>query len=876
MLNFLAKKYITILLLLYLPVGLFCQDWQELTKKDLPSFYEIQEAAKKFFKDKKKPGWKQFKRWEWLAGTRLDEDGYFRPSLNWQGWLEKQARFGSGKSTFNSNWESAGPYSVADILNPAIIFPYPGMGRINCMAFDPGDKNIIWVGSPSGGLWQSEDGGQNWTVKTDQLPNLGVSDILVHPGNSKIMLIATGDYDARNTLSVGVLKSQDGGTNWEQTGLSCAVSENLTISRMMFHPSRPDTILAATNEGIYKTCDLGDTWLKKTAGDFCDIEVNPANSTTWYAARRRHGVFKSTDSGESWTRLGNGLPGEGIGRIALAVSKSAPRIIYAAIGYDYTGPNKGYGFYGLYFSEDCGNSWVLRSNQPNVFGARIGESVSLWEYSLSQYALVLDVSPGDHNIVYTGSVHISKSTDGGKTWNCITKHSDSPRVHCDHHDFAFLPGDNSTVFSCNDGGIFKSTDRGENWVDISQGLVIMQIYRFGLTPQQPDLVITGSHDNGSNLFYGEGIHLFSGDGNECLIDPVDPSLLYFSYQNGGLVRSEDAGKSFTVISSGGDPFSWVTPLAMDPVDSSILYRANKQVLKTEDRGTSWSAVSRDLSLVPLTLIAIAPSNPDCLYVSNGADIFKTRDGGYEWEKTNNHGHSGIITGIAVHPFNPQILWITFGGYGPWSSHKKYSYDYIYTKVLRSDDGAGSWANISGQLPDIPVNCIVIDPHSLGVYIGTDLGVFYSSGGRGDWQAFDNNLPNVIVTDLEIHRSTGKIWASTYGRGLWQSPPAEKPGPLKVYPPLYFKGRPYADRSLLQTRYINVLKWGSNPQNSGKNISFYRIYRVKGDEQVKIVDLKAAAFEYHHQYSAKRNYEYALVAVDKDNNKSRALYLTVEH
>ena len=872
MLKRIVKIAAVILILFYLPANGYSQLWEKLTKKERPTFVEIQAAADKFYKSLKegrKPGFKQFKRWEWFAKNRLDKEGYFNPSLNWKGWLEKEERFGPSSAASGSSWKPLGPSSSSGLA---------GLGRLNCITFDPHNTDIIWVGAPTGGLWKSIDGGHSWVTYTDYLPNLGVSDILIHPRDPGIMYIATGDKQRGSTLSVGIMKSFDGGHTWQLSGLNPEVTEKCKIGKILMHPDDPGTILAASNKGVYKTFDGGDTWVKKIEGDFFDIEVKPSNSSTWYVSRAGTGVYRSTDSGENWTRLTNGLPAPSnrIGRIAIAVCKSSPGILYAVYCQDIVSQGWVWGLYGIYRSTDSGSTWTLQANSPNLLG---------WETDGSGtggqggYALIIDVNPTNPGILYVGSVEIWKSMDGGVTWQVISS-TGTASIHVDHHDFAFLPGRSSTIFSCNDGGLHKSVNGGNTWTDLTSGLAIQQIYRLGLSVQDPNHVIVGAQDNGSEILDGDWRYVNGGDGANCAIDPNDNSIVYCASQFGRFVRSFNNGSNFVRIFENlyGES-AWLAPFVIDPNDSKTLYTASDRVYKSTDRGTSSIAISEMLTIEPLAVLAAAPSDSNTIFTTDGTRLFKTVNGGNQWTELDTSIFPTYITDITFHPHNREILWVTVGGFGRWNSNftwENIPYEIDKAKVFHTQNGGSSWSDVSGLLPNIPANCIVIDPYSLNVYVGTDLGVFYSETGLGDWKRFDNGLPNVIVTEMEIHKAAGKIVAATYGRGLWESPLAAPYETPAVYPPLHFSARTERNDSLLQTEYISILSWAANPINDNNNvgISFYRIYQVPGNTPMLLAELDASTFEYVHRKLEKKTYTYALAAVKKNGQESDALYLTV--
>jgi photosystem II stability/assembly factor-like uncharacterized protein len=854
------------------------QTWERFTKKERTRFKDIQEATYKFYESmgtKRKPGFTQFKRWEWFARQRLDKDGYFDMTHQYRAWLEKEERFGPPEKSrvYGADWIARGPFTPDGIS---------GVGRLNCVAFDPQDSNIMWVGAPTGGLWKSTDAGQSWTTATDNLPNLGVSDVAIHPADSSIMYIATGDKQRGSALSYGVLKSTDGGQTWDFTSLRPQVEEKYKIGKLIMHPADPETLLCATNKGVYKTMDGGDTWELKQEGDFFDLEVHPFHSRMWYATRSKNGVYRSIDSGESWVRLSNGLPNAsaGIGRIAVALSPSEPGMIYALYTTDTVGQGWVWGLYGIFRSLDDGATWQQRrGGYPNILG---------WEADGSDaggqggYALVFQVNPTNPDILIAGSVNLWKSTSGGSTWRLLAHWTGSgaARLHADQHELAYLPGSGNTLFACHDGGLHRSDNDGANWTDLSGGLAIHQVYRVAPSTMEPAYFALGAQDNGSSYFRGQWNTLSGGDGMDCMIDPGDPNTVYSSSQRGYIYRTRSAGSnSVNVFGDVSGASTWLTPLAMDPFDPTIVYTASTRVYRSTDRGTSSSAISPVFTGQSITVLKIAPSNGNVIAVSDGFRVFETSNGGDTWDELDNSLFPTFITDLAFHPQNPDILWLTVGGYGRW--HSKFLwYDLPYEtdkpKIFQTTDSGMTWTDVSGQIPNVPANCVTVDPHTLGVFLGTDLGIFYSASGSGDWVRYDNGLPNVIVTDMDVVAGAGKILAATYGRGVWESPLAVSPA---VYPPLQFSGRQVVNQSFLQSEYINLLDWSANPRNmngSGNDIvAVYRLYEGAGSARTLLAELPGNVFEYMHRGMENRSYRYTLIAVDNQGIESLPAVLSVE-
>lgn len=859
------KTGIILLLIIFISGPLHGQFWKKLVKKERAAFHEIQKAAAEYWKNQKgskRTGLKQYKRWEWFTRGRLNENGYYDPGLYRKALRQKRERFAAARMAASAAWVNMGPTAIPEAAN---IYSKGGMGRLNCIAFDPTDSNTIWAGAPSGGLWKSADGGMSWSTTTDHLTNIGVSDILIHPQNSDIMYIATGDGDAYVPFSTGVIKSTDRGVTWKPTGLDYPAGSIFLINKMLMHPSDPDTILIACLDGVYKTKDAGAAWREKIAGFFRDIEVNPSKPSVWYAAADGGGIYRSVNSGETWKPLTHGLPASGFGRIALAVTPASPTTLYALYVTPRIGDMMDGALYGVYRSTNGGDTWTLQADSPNLTGNGLDTTST---YSQGWYDLTLDVSPSNPDVVYVGGVNQWKSNDGGVNWHYISTgngNAGSQYAHVDHHDFAFLPGSSDVIFSGNDGGLFKSVDAGANWIDLSSGLEIHQIYRIGVSELEPDQAVIGTQDNGSSMLLGNWRSIYGGDGMECIIDPHRSDRIYFSMQWGHLFRSENNGVGNIYISGefGGDERIWDIAFKMDPKDSEMLYAASTRVYKTADGGTTWTTISGDLSPRIQTTLTIAPSDSNCIYTSDGISVFRTLDGGADWEQRNTEGLDvNVITDIVVHPHNRDIIWVTIGNY--WSYR-------MTGKVFRSEDGGQNWADVSTGLPNVAANCAIIDPYSMGLYVGTDVGVFYSASGVGGWLRFDEGLPNVIVNELDIRQSGGEIWAATYGRGVWKTPLASPPA---VYSPMDMKAIRRINRSMLQKEYLNKLTWEANTMNSAGNVAHYRVYQVTGADRNHLGDVNAGTFEYLHRKVADATYQYAITAVNTQGHESPPIYFTL--
>lgn len=777
-------KKTNLLLLLLLSIQMvFSQPWMENVTSDKPTFQEIQTAFNEYWKDRpieKGKGYKPFKRWEWYWESRLLPNGEFpSPSITWDEFHKyySQRNQNSQRSAQSTaNWTSSGPSSSDG--------GYAGIGRINCMAFHPTDPNTFWVGTPAGGLWKTTNGGTNWTTSTDNLPVLGVSDIAVHPTNPNILYIATGDGDrgggatggsgaAGDTKSVGILKSTDGGATWNTTGLNWSVTTPTLIRRLLINPSNPQILIAAASDGIWRTTDGGTSWTNTQTDYFMDLEYKPGDPTIVYASSFDFSgnakIYRSINSGSTWsliTTLAN------VTRINLAVSANSPALVDALC------VNTASGLAGLWLSLDSGASFsqYFASNDTNNF--------LNWSYNASgpggqgDYDLAYALNPINADDIWLGGVNTWNSINGGTNWNIKTMWASDtfnnpnniPVIHADKHFIAFHPLVPGTMFECNDGGLYKTINGGTSWTDLTNGMQISQMYRIGVSQTQSTPgVICGLQDNGTKLNnLPNWQDLNGGDGMECIFDGSTVTT-YSSYVTGQFYRNVNTDISINIPlltvekNSDGEPNgAWVTPLIMHPTNTSTLYTGFKRIYKTTNKGDTWTAISGvlDSSSENIRFMAIAPSNPNTIYAATLKKLYSTTNGGTSWNLILDSGtiqNYANLSGLAVDPTNPDKVFITVSGYTPGD------------KVYMNPGIGQNWINYSGSLPNIPVNCIVYQTGSNeGLYIGTDIGVFYKDGSMTDWIPYQTGLPNVVVADLEISYYDNKLWAGTFGRGLWNT------------------------------------------------------------------------------------------------------------
>ncbi len=755
---------ITIVIFLVFNSELFSQGWIKLLPdKDETklTLYDYQNAFNKFWapfhvengyyvddkgNKRKAAGWKQFKRWEYYWEQRVDKESGKFPVLDSRDMLRHYLSNNKILSR-DANWTQVGPNSSTG--------GYAGVGRINCITFHPSDNNVFWVGTASGGIWKTSDGGSSWTVLNEGTAVLGVSDILVPDDYvaSHTIYIATGDRDGWDNNSIGVLKSTDDGSTWNTTGLTYSVANGKMVNKLIIDPNDNQIILAATKDGVYKTTDGGTTWNTQLSSKrFIDLEYKPGDFNTIYAGTRYDGeIWRSTDGGSNWAMITN-TNGE---RVELAVSPDNPSIVYALISASDNGLK------GVYKSTNGGASFNLKYNSKNLLG---------WESDGSDaggqgwYDLSLAVNPADADMVFVGGVNTWRSTNGASSFSIVNHWSGdngTQAVHADKHRLKYRS--NGDIFECNDGGIYISIDDGAAWTDKTNGMQISQIYKIGVAQTVDDDVITGLQDNGTkNYSAGSWDDVIGGDGMDCAIDFTDENTQYGELYYGDLKRTTNHWSSSTSIQPSGSDGAWVTPFVLDPNDHNTIIAGYEDVYKSTNQGNSWSSIYNLNSGGRLRTLDIAPSNSQYIYTGEKYTLWKTTNGGSGWSDITSGLPGDFITDITVSNDDENTLWVTLSNYNG-------------NTVWESTNAGNSWYDISTGLPSVPVHNIIqnkLNTTETELYAATDNGVYVKKG-NGNWTSFNNGLPNVEVRELEIYydqvdNTNCLIRAGTYGRGLWES------------------------------------------------------------------------------------------------------------
>ena len=697
-------------------------------------------------------GYKQFKRWEWFAGQRVDSTGHMPTAKHLVDELSR--------ANLQRDYRSGGDWSlIGPVGTPSAIIGYPaeGIGRLSGMAFHPTDTNIMWVGAPSGGLWRTLDNGAHWENMTPDWPNLGVGDIVINPNHPDTMYLASGDGSVSDTYSFGLLRSVDGGLTWEPTGLTFNIPAGINFRRIALDPLQPHIILAATNDGLKRSTDAAQTFTNVASGHFTDICWMPFQSDTVFASTYSGSgsakLYRSTDGGISWAES-PGMPAVNAERIKVRISPANPRRVYVAVS------NTNSAFRGLFRSDNAGASFEPKCASPNLFG---WEGFGTDDEGTAWYAMDMAISNTDPDVVVVGSVSPWISTDGGLNFNPYGHWSgnSAPYVHADQHRLEFHPITNR-FFSANDGGIFRKAWTHNGFDILSNGMSITMYYKMSHGSSEPNTILAGCQDNGTHrLRSGMWTIVFGGDGMQTIIHPEDNNLMFCTTQNGSFYRSTDAGFSFsTDLKPSSVDGQWVTPFILEPGGGPVVYSGwRNKVMRSDDYGSSWFDFSPTLQGSDISSMDFSLTDPNVMYVATRTRVHKTTDLGGDWTMVSNGLPTNLsFTGIAVDPFDPNTAWLTMSGYTEGK------------KVYRTTNGGATWQNMTFDLPNLPANCVAMEKSPEGgVYVGTDAGVYYWKTGATTWEPFMNNLPNVIVTDMKVHDNAQKLRVATYGRGIWESP-----------------------------------------------------------------------------------------------------------
>jgi photosystem II stability/assembly factor-like uncharacterized protein len=686
------------------------------------------------------------------------------------------------------------------------IGPALTSGRIADFAVRPGKRHEFYVATASGGVWKTVNAGTTFTPVFDAQGSYSIGCVALDPNDPNVVWVGAGENNNQRSVAYGdgVYKSVDAGASWTNVGLKA--SEH--IGMIAVDPRDSDVVYVAAygplwsaggDRGVYKTADGGKTWAAVLTVDEStgvnEVHLDPRDPDVLYAAahqRRRHvftqisggpgsAVYKSVDAGKTWAKIVRGLPGGDLGRIGLALSPVVPNLLYAIVE-----AQEGRG--GFYRSVNGGASWERRSSYT----------------SSGNYYQEIFCDPKDPDRVYSMDVFLQVSDDGGATWAALGDQS----KHWDSHALWVDPDDTDYCLNGNDGGVYESFDRGLTW-KYMPNLPVTQFYKVALDNDAPFYnVFGGTQDNYSlggparttsahGIVNADWITTDTGDGFESAIDPEDPNIVYAQSQHGNLARfDKKSGESMAIQpqprkGEAAYRWNWDSPLLVSPHSHTRLYFAANKVFRSDDRGDSWTVISDDLTrridrntlevmgrVWPMDAVAKNASTSEygnivaldesplaegLLYAGTDDGLVQvTEDGGANWRR------------IDKFPGVPDLTYVNdiiASGhdrstvYAAFNNHKRGDFK---PYVLKSADLGRTWTSIAADLPERgSVYALAEDPVRKDLlFAGTEFGLFVTLDGGKHWKKLSSGLPTIAVRDLDIQKRESDLVLATFGRGFY--------------------------------------------------------------------------------------------------------------
>ncbi len=686
------------------------------------------------------------------------------------------------------------------------IGPALTSGRVADFAVNPQNPHEYYVAAASGGVWKTTNAGVTYEPVFDGEGSYSIGVVTLEPGNSNVVWVGTGENNGQRSVGYGdgVYLSRDGGKSWKKMGLEN--SEH--IGRIIVHPTNPAIVYVAAqgplwsaggDRGLYKTTNGGESWEKVLAisehTGVSDLVMDPNNPEVLYASawqRRRHvhsfisggpesAIYKTTDGGKNWRKLTSGLPAVDLGRIGLAMAANSSDIVYAIVE---AADDKG----GFFRSTNRGETW---------------EKQSSFSTSGNYYQEII-ADPVNPDRVYAMDTWGQVTNDGGKTWSRIGNKA----RHVDDHAIWINPANtNHFLIGC-DGGIYESFDLGSTF-HFKPNLPITQFYKVALDQASPFYnVYGGTQDNFSlggparttntaGIVNDDWFITNGGDGFESQVDPENPNIVYAQSQYGGLVRfDKQSGESVFIQPQEKEGeealrWNWDAPLLVSPHQNSRLYFAANKLFRSDDRGSTWKVISPDLSrgldrqqfevmgqvqsvdavarngstTIYGNIVALDESakQENLLYVGTDDGLIHiTEDAGGSWRKVES------VPGVPARTYVNMLLASRHDAnvvYAAFNNHKNGDFKpYLY----KSTDKGASWASISGNLPARGSVYAIAEDHlnPALLFAGTEFGLFTSVDGGASWSQLKSGLPTVAIRDIAIQTRENDLVVATFGRGFY--------------------------------------------------------------------------------------------------------------
>jgi len=651
-------------------------------------------------------------------------------------------------------WEKAGPTNIP--------------GRICDLAVHPSAPNTIYAASASGGIFKTTDLGETWAAIFDEAGVPPVGAIAIDPNDPSVLYAGTGEPNpARNSYEGnGLYKSEDAGLTWTFSGLP----DSYRIGRIVVDPTNSQRVFAAVfgtrfgvaglNRGLYRSLDGGQTWdqiLYVGNAGCIDVALHPSSGVVLAAMwdrtyRDASAVWRSDDRGDTWTELDNtqGLPATSVNldRIGVTIDPVSGTCyaLFADVNSD---------FYGLYKSIDTGANWT-RTSDGGLAEMNASWSGGWWFGNVR-------VAPGRPDEVYPMGLDIYRSIDGGGLFGNVS----TGKIHVDQHAMYILETNPDVLYAGCDGGVYYSADQGITWSHL-QGMHNTQFYAITMDYQNPERLYGGTQDNGTMRTLTGSLddweEIWGGDGFYCLVDPTNSDLIYAESQNGYLVMSENGGSSWYWFQDGieySDPKNWCTPVVMDPSDPHLLYYGSNKIYRLNWDWWWWEPISSALTYNTVTTIGVSRTTNQVIYAGteDGA-VYVTTNGGGSWNLIVSGLPMRYVTRLTVDHINPAVAYVTLSGY-------KQDLDML-PHIFRTENYGTSWTDISGDLPEAPINDVIVDFfHDSTLYVASDVGVYVTNDLGASWRPFGTGMPIACVHDLEYHVPTRTIVAGTHGRSMYK-------------------------------------------------------------------------------------------------------------
>lgn len=695
---------------------------------------------------------------------------------------QQQRGINSATPTLNGDWQQL--YQVQSD---------GGMGRIESVAFDPSNSSIFYVATSGGGLWKTTNFGTSYVPLTDGVPTGGVQQVVVDQFNSSIIYIVCGGGAGANNPSIGILKSYDGGLNWIETGLMQNLFTNtLYITDLVQLPGvgNSSTLFASAYDGVYKTTDGGNTWKHVYISEAVyDLEFKPNNNAVIYASHTNRLSF-STSYGNpgTWTVTSTFQAGPignccSYGGTRMAVTGAAPDSIYMAVT---TTQEEKYLYGGDVFLVKGGiNPNNTDINFPSSKRIIVDTTSMIQARTYGGYAEIF-VSPGDNRNILVGGIQTLGSGDFGNTWHRKSFSAINSNIQFMHVDVASFAIYNGYVYCTNDGGIYRQPENytsSNSWTNVTAGIEITQPYNIAGTPQDPAFYIYANQDNGTQVRTASQYYtIVGGDGTNGAIDYTDPQIYYGTIQNGefltrfdhGVITDITVGKDCHCLDSVDYSGAFVFPFQINETLHTTLYAAKRRFYKSTNKGTTWTnyRLPGDTNVV-VRCFAVAKTNGNVIYLlrDDNSALIRSQNGG-----------AGPFTLLPL-PANVNVSSITVSSNNEGHIYITSLGNNAGIKVFESFNYGNNWSPLSGDLPNVNVNCLAYaSAANNGIYVGTDLGVYYRDDNLGHWIPFNNGLPVTHAKDFYINTTQQTLSVGTFGRGVWVSglyAATECPGNLGV-------------------------------------------------------------------------------------------------